>query len=164
MHNLKTNFDKIFDIAKSFFCDSLNGDDNFFFYPRKPKMSDCEIITLSIVGESIGIDSENYLFGKLKSDHSHDFPHLIDRSNFNRRRRRLGDYIVRLNKQVADLMNQGENIFLFVESCGKSQVKSAGRILKQPPTKVTLPSTKPGILDTSSTWLLQSMACFPLWK
>lgn len=112
MHNLKTNFDKIFDIAKSFFCDSLNADDNFFFYPRKPKMSDCEIITLSIVGESIGIDSENYLFGKLRSDHSHDFPHLIDRSNFNRRRRRLGDYIVRLNKQVADLMSQGENVFL----------------------------------------------------
>ena len=88
MHNLKTNFDKIFDITKSFFGDSLNADDNFFFYPRKPKMSDCEIITLSIVGESIGIDSENYLFGKLRSDHSHDFLHLIDRSNFNRRRRR----------------------------------------------------------------------------
>jgi hypothetical protein len=112
MHNLKTNFDKIFDIVKSFFNDSLNADDNFSFYPRKPKMSDCEIIALSIVGECIGIDSENYLFGKLKADHSQDFPNLIDRSNFNRRRRRLGEYIFRLNKQVADLMNLGENIFL----------------------------------------------------
>jgi len=112
MHNLKTNFDKFFDIAKSFFGDALNADDNFFFYPRKPKMSDCEIVTLSIVGESIGIDSENYLFGKLRSDHSNDFPNLIDRSNFNRRRRRLGDYIARLNKQVADIMNQGEDVFL----------------------------------------------------
>lgn len=112
MHNLKTNFDKIFDIAKSFFCNTLNADDNFFFYPRKPKMSDCEIITLSIVGESIGIDSENYLFGKLKSDHSKDFPHLVDRSNFNRRRRRLGGYIIRLNKQISDLINEGENVFL----------------------------------------------------
>ena len=68
MHNLKTNFDKIFDITKSFFNGSINADHNFYHYPRKPKMSDCEIITLSILGESIGIDSENYLFGKLKSD------------------------------------------------------------------------------------------------
>jgi hypothetical protein len=112
MHNLKTNFDKIFNIVKSFFNDSLNADDNFSFYPRKPKMSDCEIIALSIVGECIGIDSENYLFGKLKADHFHDFPNLIDRSNFNRRRRRLGEYLFSLNKQVADLMNLGENIFL----------------------------------------------------
>jgi hypothetical protein len=35
-------------------------------------MSDCEIIALSILGETIGIDSENYLFGKLKSDHRMD--------------------------------------------------------------------------------------------
>ena len=80
MHNLKTNFDKIFDITKSFFNGSINADYNFYNYPRKPKMSDCEIITLSILGESIGIDSENYLFGKLKSDHFEDFPNLIEKS------------------------------------------------------------------------------------
>ena len=91
MHNLKSNFDKIFNITKSFFKDSIDADDNYYFYPNKPKMSDCEIITLSIVGESLGIDSENYLFGKIKSDHIHDFPNLIDRSRFNRRRRRLGN-------------------------------------------------------------------------
>ena len=54
-------------------------------------MSDCEIIILSLVGETIGIDSENCLFGKIKSDHIHDFPNLIHRSRFNRRRRRLVD-------------------------------------------------------------------------
>jgi hypothetical protein len=112
MHDLKTNFDKIFNIVKSFLNDSLNADDNLSFYPRKPKMTDCEIITLSIVGECMGIDSENYLFGKIKADHFHDFPNLIDRSNFNRRRRRLDEYIFRLNKQVADLMNLGESIYL----------------------------------------------------
>jgi len=36
-------------------------------------MSDCEIITLSVLGESIDMDSENYLFGKLKSDYFQDF-------------------------------------------------------------------------------------------
>ena len=112
MHNLKSNFDKIFNITKSFFKDSIDADDNYYFYPNKPKMSDCEIITLSIVGESLGIDSENYLFGKIKSDHIHDFPNLIDRSRFNRRRRRLGDLIVKLNDRISSLLNEGENIFL----------------------------------------------------
>jgi len=112
MHNLKTNFDKIFSITKSFFKSSINADYNFQFYPKKPKMSDCEIIALSIMCESIGIDSENYLFGKLESDHIPDFPNLIDRSRFNRRRKRLGNYIDILNQSVASLMNEGENIYL----------------------------------------------------
>jgi len=112
MHNLKTNFDKIFNITKSFFNDAIDADFNFYPYPRKPKMSDCEIITLSLLGESIGIDSENYLFGKLKSDHFQDFPNLIDRSNFNRRRKRLGSYITQLNQSIAGVINQGENVYL----------------------------------------------------
>ena len=60
MHNLKTNFDKFFSITKSVFKDRLNKSDNFSFYPNKPELSDCEIIALSVTGESIGIDSENY--------------------------------------------------------------------------------------------------------
>jgi len=112
MHNLKTNFDKIFNITKSFFDDTIDADYNFYHYPRKPKMSDCEIITLSVLGESIGIDSENYLFGKLKSDHFQDFPNLIDRSNFNRRRKRLGSYIIKLNQSISGFINQGENVYL----------------------------------------------------
>ena len=91
MHNLKTNFDKILNITKSFYEGSLDADGNYYTYSRKPKMSDCEIIAMSLLGETIGIDSENYLFGKIRSDHIHDFPNLIDRSRFNRRRKRLGD-------------------------------------------------------------------------
>jgi hypothetical protein len=108
MHNLKSNFDKILDITKSFYKSSIDADDNYYFYPNKPKMSDCEIIALSLVGETIGIDSENYLFGKIKSDHIHDFPNLIHRSRFNRRRKRLGDLITRLNDQISSLLNEGE--------------------------------------------------------
>ena len=112
MHNLKSNFDKILNITKSFFKDSIDHDGNYFFYPRKPKMSDCEIIALSLLGETIGIDSENYLFGKIKSDHSQDFPNLIDRSRFNRRRRRLGDLISMLNDRISSLLNEGEDYYL----------------------------------------------------
>jgi hypothetical protein len=57
MHNLKTNFDKIFNITKSVFKDRLNHSDNFFFYPNESKLLDCEIIALSIPGASPRIDS-----------------------------------------------------------------------------------------------------------
>jgi hypothetical protein len=89
MHNLKTNFDKIYKIVKSSLSSRLDISDNLQFYPRQPKMNDCSIIALAICAESLGIDSENYLWGKLKKDYHQDFPALIDRSNFNKRRRRL---------------------------------------------------------------------------
>jgi hypothetical protein len=112
MHNLKTNFDKFFNITKSVFKDRLNESDNFFFYPNKPKLSDCEIIALSVTGESIGIDSENYFWGKLKSDHKDEFPGLIDRSNFNRRRKRLHPFVEQLNRCIAGRLNESEDVYL----------------------------------------------------
>jgi len=60
----------------------------------------------------MGIDSENYLFGKLKKDYKADFPNLIDRSNFNRRRKLLAPYLQGLNQFLADGMNEGENAFI----------------------------------------------------
>ena len=59
MHNIKTNFDKFYEIVKSSLQGKLNENDNLQFYPNKPKMNDCSIIALSICAESIGIDSEN---------------------------------------------------------------------------------------------------------
>jgi len=110
MHNLKTNFDKFFNITKSVFKDHLNQADNFYFYPNKPKQSDCEIIALSVTGESIGIDSENYFWGKLKNDYKDDFPRLIDRSNFNRRRKHLYPFIEQLNQYLADSLGKASGL------------------------------------------------------
>lgn len=112
MHNLSSNFRLFLDITKSVFKSSIRADGNFKFYPRQPKMSDCQIIALSITAESIGIDSENYLFGKLKKDYIADFPNLIDRCNFNRRRKQLAPYLRQLNKCLADSMNEDENTFI----------------------------------------------------
>ena len=112
MHNLKTNFDKFFGITKSFFSNRINEFDNFQSYVRKPNMSDCQIIALALTAESIGIDSENYFFGKLKSDHANDFPNLIDRCNYNRRRKRLYPRIAELNQGLANLLNQGEDTYI----------------------------------------------------
>jgi hypothetical protein len=112
MHNLRSNFDKFLDLTKSAFKDRILGSGNLAFYPNLPKMTDCEIIALSLTSEALGIDSENYLWGKLKSDHSLDFPNLIDRSNYNRRRKRLYPFVELLNQTIAGNMNLGEDVFI----------------------------------------------------
>ena len=42
-------------------------------------MNDCEILALALCSEAMSIDSENYFWGKVKSNAS-DFHNLIDRS------------------------------------------------------------------------------------
>jgi hypothetical protein len=112
MHNIKTNFDKFYEIVKSSLQDKLNLDDNLQYYPNKPKMNDCSIIALSICAEAIGIDSENYLWSKIKKDYKDDFPELIDRSNFNKRRRRLHLFIHEVTRSLAGQLNKSEDVFL----------------------------------------------------
>lgn len=62
------------------------------------KMSDSEIITLSICGELAGIDSENAWYSFVKRNYRHLFPRLCSRTRFNRTRRAL--------LQVAELLRQ----------------------------------------------------------
>jgi len=112
MHNLKMHFDKMYLIVKSSLSDKLNGKDNVQFYPGLSKMNDCSSITLSVMAESSGIDSENYLWSKLNKDYSSEFPDLIHRSNFNKRRRRLQLYIHEVNKQLSGVLNEAEDVFL----------------------------------------------------
>ncbi|GAA0565846.1 IS982 family transposase [Chitinophaga japonensis] len=63
-------------------------------------MNDLQIVALSCCMEALGIDSENLLWSKLKTDYADQFPHLIDRSRFNRRRRRLTAVIERVQGHV----------------------------------------------------------------
>lgn len=112
MHNLKANFDKIMVIVKQ----SLNtAIDNFGNVPRtgrKPDFSDLEVITLSITAEALSITSENLLFKKLESDYQDSFPNIIDRSQFNRRKRNLLPLIQRVQKTLSKNLTFGEDTFL----------------------------------------------------
>ena len=56
---------------------------------RDAKLSDPEIITISICGELAGVDSENAWFSFVKKNYRHLFPNLCSRSRFNRTRRAL---------------------------------------------------------------------------
>ncbi|MDE6253342.1 MAG: IS982 family transposase [Lachnospiraceae bacterium] len=62
------------------------------------KLSDSEIITISLCGELAGIDSENAWFSFVKKNYHHLFPQLCSRSRFNRTRRAL--------MQTTDLLRQ----------------------------------------------------------
>lgn len=53
------------------------------------KLSDSEIITLSICGDLIGIDSEDAWYSFVKCNYRHLFPMLCSRTRFNRTRRAL---------------------------------------------------------------------------
>ena len=113
MHNIKTNFDKFFNLSKLYLKDSIvDTSYNFQLYRNKPKMSDCEIISLSLCSEALSIDSENLFWKKLKVEYALDFPHLIDRSNYNKRRRRLQHYIHLLNEKMAQPFNEFEDVFI----------------------------------------------------
>lgn len=56
---------------------------------NKAKLSDSEIITISICGELIGIDSENAWYSFVKKNYRNLFPELCSRTRFNRIRRNL---------------------------------------------------------------------------
>lgn len=62
------------------------------------RMSDSEIITLSICGELLGMDSENAWYSFVKRNYRHLFPHLCCCTRFNRTRRAL--------LQVTELLRQ----------------------------------------------------------
>lgn len=127
MHDLKTNFDKFYDITNKFLGDKLiNG--NITLYRNKPKMTDAEIIALSICQEALSIDSENYFWSKLKSDYAFAFPHLIHITRYNLRRKNLNRYIHLVNERISSELNQGEDAYIVdsmpVPVCKISREKS----------------------------------------
>lgn len=109
MHNIKTNFGRIYRICKEFFEGEVDTKGNFQFYPKPASMADLEVVALACTMEALGIDSENLLWSKLKKDYPTLFIRLICRSRFNRRRKRLQPYIVKIQEEVSKrLENQSQ--------------------------------------------------------
>jgi Transposase DDE domain len=93
MHNFTANLSYFIELAKECFKNDINDTGNFRFYPRQPKLSDIQLIAMSALAEAEGIDSENLLFAQLKSCHPDFYNSLPDRTNYNRRKRRLRDKV-----------------------------------------------------------------------
>lgn len=112
MHDLRVNFQKMLHIINAALKQDINQDGNLCFYPRKPKLSDTEIIALSLCQECLGIDSENWFLAKIRSDYGKDFPNLVHITNYNKRRKRLSFWAEQVNCRLAGLLNQGQDVFI----------------------------------------------------
>jgi len=80
MSNLHNTYTRILSLLHE-----LEPRDNFLNQRHIPKFSDKCLLALSLAAESLGIDSERYLFKRLPKQ----ITDLIERSVYNRRRRRL---------------------------------------------------------------------------
>lgn len=127
MHNIKTNFDKILQTIKSLELNDFDAEGNLFRTGPKPKLSDLEVISLNLTAEYMSIDSENLLFKKIKSCHKDDFPMLIDRSQYNRRKKKLFYYLDTIRKTLANKFIEYENYYIIdsmpLEICKISREK-----------------------------------------
>ena len=65
-------------------------------------LADSEVITIAWVGEMVGIDSERAWYSFVKKEFCHLFPHLCERTRFNRRRRSLWAVSEKLRQALND--------------------------------------------------------------
>lgn len=112
MHDIKSNFDKIFQTIKSFDLIDFDESGNVTKPGRTPLFSDIEVLSLIITAEYMSLDSENWLFKKINADYKDDFPHLIDRSRYNRRKRPLFPFLEKIRQNLAHRFLEFEDYYI----------------------------------------------------
>lgn len=127
MHDLRKNFDIVLPIVQELLENDVNKDGNIPKPGPKPKFSDTEVITLSLVADSLLIDSEHYLFKKLHREYRYAFPNLIERSVYNKRRRLLAPLMNKVRSALIDKLVSYEDTFVLdsmpVEICKFARAK-----------------------------------------
>ena len=103
MNNLNANYERILEVLRKISKEQL-----LTYQRREPKLSDLELISLSLTSEFMGIDSENDLFRKLPKNISSK----IERSVYNKRRRKLSDNLNAIRLKLASYFNDFENYFI----------------------------------------------------
>src|SRR5574344_3155256 len=103
MNNFNTKYVKILEILKQF--ETKN---NFLNQIRCPRLSDIELIAVDLTAESLSIDSEYQLFRILPDS----LNSRIERSVYNRRRRKLFFIKERIRKAMSDKLIGTENHFI----------------------------------------------------
>lgn len=105
MHDLKAIYTKVRTSILSTAKHCFAYGENHRFYPNPPKMSDLEVISLSITAECLEIDSENLLWSKLKKDYADLFPNLTCRTRYNIRRKQLSDVLQECLDALSDFID-----------------------------------------------------------
>lgn len=82
----------------------------------RSKLSDSEIITISLVGELHTIDSETAWYNYCKKNFRDLFPNLCDRTRFNRVRRGLHAVINEIRYQIGKLTGLTQQFYRIIDS------------------------------------------------
>ena len=65
----------------------------------KPEMSDSEILTLALMMDYLPFPGESQFIGFMRANYGKWFPNLLERSQFNRRLRKLGGNLELLRRK-----------------------------------------------------------------
>lgn len=103
MNNLEQIYERILEVLGLFSENQL-----ISYQRRKPKMSDLEVISLNITAEYLSIDSELQLFRKLPNS----LINKIERSVYNKRKRRLSLQTEQIRQRISMEFNEFEDIFI----------------------------------------------------
>lgn len=106
MNNFNANYGKILETIQQ-----IEPKMNFLNQIRRPKLSDIELIAVDLTSEYMGIDSEYQLFRVLPSC----LRDRIDRSVYNRRKRRLFDHREVLRQKLSSFVTS-EKAYYIVDS------------------------------------------------
>jgi hypothetical protein len=105
MSNIVKNYFKVLEVISSLNCE-LEFKSGI---GRKDKMSDLEVVALSLTAEFMSIDSENSLFKQISTV---NIPNLIERSQFNKRRRKLFLFSENIRTKLASRFLEFEDYFI----------------------------------------------------
>ena len=103
MNNFKANYNKILEVLST-----ITEKEQFLKQKRKPKLKDIELIAMNLTAEYMSIDSECQLFREI----SIDLKDKIERSVYNRRKRKLFFAIEIIRKELSNKFNEFENYFV----------------------------------------------------
>lgn len=105
MSNIVKNYLRVLEVISSLNCELIYKSG----VGRKQKMSDLEVVALSLTAEFMSIDSENSLFKQLNQA---EIPNLIERSQFNKRRRKLFLFSEEIRTKLAKEFLEFEDYFI----------------------------------------------------
>ena len=93
MHNFSTNYEMILDVLEH-----ITSQSSFIKQIRAAKLSDRQLIAVNHTAEYMGIDSQHQLFRVLPESISS----LIERSVYNRRKRKLFTFIEQIRESLSE--------------------------------------------------------------
>lgn len=105
MSNIVKNYLRVLEVISSLNCELEFKSD----VGRKQKMTDLEVVALSLTAEFMSIDSENALFKQISTI---EISNLIERSQFNKRRRKLFLFSEEIRTKLASFFLDFEDYFI----------------------------------------------------